>query len=1035
MEGRAPPQPRIPPAVWQALVTEALDGVVVIDHAGRVAAATPPVARLVGTDLEALVGTPALDWVHPDDRQRAAEALTDVLTDVDRQRPDLVVRLVRTDGTPVEVELATRPGDPHSRHVEGIVVVVRDVTHRAVAERELRTARALQVTVERVATRFVDASWEEVDPVIHEALHLIGAVTRADRAFVGRYADDLSSGGITHEWCSPGVPSVRHLAVSIPVAPFTRWTDLLAGGEAMVVDDADDLPADAEPLRALLATLGMRSVVIVPMLGHGQLLGTVGLSRAEPADPWGSETVRLLRITSGLVGSLLARERTERAARDAEARYRALVEHASDLMLICDRDGVITHAGGRRLIAFSEGFGDAFGDTDRVPVAGSAAEPGPGPSPRIVDYVHPDDLDLVSSTYRALVDDPGASRTLEVRVRSAAGAWLTLEVVATNHLTHPAIGGIVINARDITERRRAEEELRESEARYRSLVASLPGAVYRCRAEPPWDDVWVSEGVEQLTGHPARVFLTGEVCFDELILPEHRDRTDVELQAAIAARTPFEIEYPLRTRSGEIRWMLERGRAVYADDDTPTFIDGVIFDVTDRKELEQRLLWDAAHDPLTGLLNRSQLVEVLQQELARASRSAHTLAVLYLDLDRFKLVNDAFGHAAGDELLVELAHRLRATVRAGDVVARSGGDEFVVVCTEITGQREVEHIVDRLRRLWEEPFLLRRQPVYLTGSIGIAIADPLSTPGGLLRDADIALYRAKERGRNTAVIFDETLRARVSEFLAVEADLRRALDGDELDLQYQPIVDLEDRRTVGIEGLLRWRHPTRGLLGPGAFLEVAESSGLIMDIGRRVLSVACAAAGDPRVRHADLFVAVNLSPPELLRTDLVAEVAGLLAEHDVGAGRLCIEITEQAIVDQSTDALRVLRELRELGVRIAIDDFGTGYSSLSYLRRLPVDIVKLDRSFVTDVHRTDVAATIVGGLVGITSGLGLQVIAEGVEEAAQADALRAVGVRWAQGFHFARPAPLGEVLAARGRLIPAAPVAAGTALRAGGVRD
>jgi diguanylate cyclase (GGDEF)-like protein/PAS domain S-box-containing protein len=991
MNGPAAPGPPDELLAWRALVEEALDGVVVIGPDGRIRAATPPAARLVGAPVGDLVGSAALDWVHPDDRDRAAEALVDVLTDVDRGRPDLVVRLLRREGGSVEVELATRPGMPHSELVDGIVVVVRDVTHRSQAEFELRTARALQMTVEHIATRFVDAGYGEIDTALHEALHLLGSVARADRAFVVRYDPDLSTGSITHEWCGHGVEPVAHRARDVPNAPYATWMARLAEGEALVIEDVSEIAAAEPAFASLLGSLKMAALLALPVIGHGRLLGVVALSRTEPRGPWAGDVVRLVRIAAGLVGSLLARQESEQAAHAAEERYRALVEHASDLMLICDPAGRITHAAGRRLLAFTEG------------------EPR---SDRIADFVHPDDLDRVVAAYEELVARPATSVRLEVRVRSGDGNWLILEVVATNHLDHPSIGGIVINARDITDRRRAETELRENEERLRTLVASLPGSVYRCRAAPPWDDVWVSDGVETLTGWPAEAFMAREVRYDELILPEHRPRTDEEMLAAIAAGTDFTIEYPLRTRWGEVRWMQERGRAVYDPDGTPTFVDGVIFDITERKELEQRLAWDAAHDPLTGLVNRTQLLEALHAELARAGRSATTVAVLYLDLDRFKLVNDTFGHAAGDELLVEVARRLQSAVRTDDLVARSGGDEFVVVCAGVRTQAEVQQVTERLHRLWAEPFTVRHQPVYLSVSIGVAIADPLSTPGGLLRDADIALYRAKEEGRGRTVVFDETLRERVAAVLAVESDLHRGLAAGELVLHYQPIVELPRGRPVGIEGLLRWRHPTRGLLTPDAFLEAAESSGLIVEIGRRVLAEACrtAGAGGP-LGDRDLFVSVNLSPPELLRPDLLGELRRLLAEHRVPAGRLCLEITEHALVDQGETTRELLARVRDLGVRVAIDDFGTGYSSLSYLRHLPVDVVKIDRTFVTDVHETDTSATIVGGVARLAAGLGLEVVAEGVEEEAQAAALAAVGVRWAQGWLFARPGPLADILA------------------------
>jgi diguanylate cyclase (GGDEF)-like protein len=419
---------------------------------------------------------------------------------------------------------------------------------------------------------------------------------------------------------------------------------------------------------------------------------------------------------------------------------------------------------------------------------------------------------------------------------------------------------------------------------------------------------------------------------------------------------------------------------------------------------EERYRGLAMHDALTDLPNRRHFLERLDAVL-NARRTAH-VAVLLLDLDDFKVVNDSLGHETGDELLRTLAARLARTVRAGDLVARLGGDEFVVLCEGVESADSAEVLAGRLAAAWEQPFQLAGSAHYAKASVGIALAEPDRDTSAeeLMREADAAMYRAKDR-RSGWAIFHEDMQSQALNHLRVESELRRALDRDELRLAYQPIVSTDSGEPVGVEALLRWQHPERGLLGPFDFLDVAERSGLIVPIGRWVVAEACrqvavwnaGRAGEP------LHLTVNVSAAQIASDSLEADVAGALLASGLSPKLLGLEITEHALIDNPDEAQRLLLALRARGVRLLLDDFGTGYSSLGYLRRFRIDAVKIDRTFVAGMHENVDQHAIVEAIVRMANALGLEVVAEGVELDEQLAALRALGGERAQGFLFSRP--------------------------------
>ena len=442
-----------------------------------------------------------------------------------------------------------------------------------------------------------------------------------------------------------------------------------------------------------------------------------------------------------------------------------------------------------------------------------------------------------------------------------------------------------------------------------------------------------------------------------------------------------------------------------------THFIGVLTDITDRKRNEQELRYLANYDTLTGLPNRTLLAERLGHAVIRARRGGHKVAVLFLDLDRFKHVNDSMGHAAGDRMLKAVGSRLRDNIRDGDTVARIGGDEFTVILEELTDGIEAERVAQKLISAFEKPLELNDgQDVVISPSIGISLyPDHAQTPTDLLKFADTAMYQAKDRGRKTYMVYTETMDAAARLRATLVGALRKAIERDELSLVYQPKLSLLDEHITGVEALLRWRSEELGDIPPSTFIPVAEESGLIIEIGDWVLVRACQQlASWQRDGLRDISMSVNLSVLQLQRGDLIQRLCDILAENDIAPNQLELELTESVIMANAEQSISTLRQLKAVGVTLSIDDFGTGYSSLSYLRRLPIDTLKIDKEFVGDITTDPDDEAITATVINMAHSLGLNVIAEGVETAEQAEYLREQGCDEIQGHWLSRPIPAAQ---------------------------
>ena len=661
------------------------------------------------------------------------------------------------------------------------------------------------------------------------------------------------------------------------------------------------------------------------------------------------------------------------------------------------------------------------------------------------DFTHPEDAEEDAELYSELLRGERGSFRVEKRYVKEDGGfvWGRLSVFRIDDDGGgPPLALCVVE--DISELKGAEAALGISEARFRAVVEQSPLSIHvfapdgrSLRANDSWNELWYLGEGEEPEG--ANIFEDEQLRAAGL-LPYARGGA-----AGVGARIPPMLFDPARAgREEEPRWL--EGVVYPLRDASGKVTEATIMldDVTERKRLEEELAHRALHDPLTGLPNRALLLDRLSQALARSRRrpgqdpDPKGVAVLFLDLDDLKRVNDSLGHDAGDRLLVEVARRLGTRLRPTDTLARLAGDEFVVLLEEV-GQAEAVRAAERTIQEIGTPFTVAGREVFVSLSVGVALGGLDAAAGSarrpardqagvLLRHADLAMYEAKGRGKARHALYEERMGREAGARLKLEGDLRRALARGEIEVHYQPKVSLESGLVAGAEALARWRHPERGLVLPAEFIPLAEETGLIVELGYRVLRTALGQAREWRERWrrqaadggaAPPTVWVNLSARQFHEPDLAGRVSSILEEEGVGPEALGLEITESILVEDASPSVSLLEDLRSLGVKLAVDDFGTGYSSLGYLTRLPVDYLKIDRSFVAglgpgaggDAGGNGGSATIISAVIGLARAMGMGVVAEGVENEEQLSRLREMGCDLAQGYHFARPLPAGEATA------------------------
>jgi diguanylate cyclase (GGDEF)-like protein/PAS domain S-box-containing protein len=976
---------------------------------------------------------------------------------------------------------------------------MRDVTKRTESDERLRSQSRELALLHRVRTAV--ARELEVPAVLSRAVEAVAETygyTRLSVYLLERGELVLQRQAGYHEALG-----------RIPLTKGVRARAVRSGRPLLV----EDVSADPDSLGSIE---GVTSEICVPLFDEGEAVGLLAMESVDGVKLTEND-LRVMVAVTEIVDLAISRARLYARVRYSEERYRVLTQNSSDLVTVIETTGVIRYQ--------SPAIEQMLGYSSEELLGQNA-----------FDFVHPDDLQSVKMVYDEGLKDPELHPSAEYRFRHKDGSWRWLESVGTNLIQEPGVGGYVVNSRDVTRRKEAEDRLREAEKRYRMLVERIPAITYIHEIGPNSETVYVSPQILDIMGytpeectstpdfwirilHPddreavlaedLRTNETGEPFVmeyrrfakdgrlvwirDEATLVRNevgeplywlgvqiditeRKRTETRLGAAqqrfrtlvdqIPAVTyidpvddpetslytspqiekmlgytpeewreeklwpkclhpedrnrilaaderfeaggeePFSEEYRLIARDGSVVWVREEAVLLKDEEGEPLYWQGVIYDLTERKALEERLEHRAFHDYLTDLPNRQLFVDRLRKALDRTRRKrGRKVAVLFMDLDEFKIINDSLGHEAGDALLTLVAQRLKRCLRPEDTLARFGGDEFVVLIEDIEDPKVAVRVAQRITEELKGPFFLEARELFAPSSIGIGLGDARTkTPEALLMDADTAMYRAKEEG-GTFRVFDPAMYERARGRLELEADLRRTLEApyERLPVFYQPMVSMSKGKIVGMEALLRWDHPQQGLLVPPRFIPMAEETGLIVPMGRWVLNEACRHAREWQKSYPQLTMAVNISARQLRYPELVGEVEDALRKAALDPESLTLEITESVLVEDEGSSAGTLQRLKNLGVRLAIDDFGVGYSSLSYLRYLPVDQLKLDRVLVGNLDTDDKNLAIVRAAVDLGHALGIKVVAEGVETHEEFEELRKLGCDVGQGDYWWGP--------------------------------
>jgi diguanylate cyclase (GGDEF)-like protein/PAS domain S-box-containing protein len=562
----------------------------------------------------------------------------------------------------------------------------------------------------------------------------------------------------------------------------------------------------------------------------------------------------------------------------------------------------------------------------------------------------------------------------------------------------------------VTQARASAEALSDSEARYRTVVEDVREVIFRIDGQGRWS--LLNRAWEELTGYHVAESL-GKPILEFVHADDRENHTDLIQPVAAGVMNEYRHELRIAGVYGQTIWVEVRARPLHDEGGLFVGMSGTLTDVTARRALEERLLVQAFHDDLTGLANRALFKDRLEHALARRAPARGLVGLLYIDIDRFKTVNDSLGHTAGDLLLKAIAARLRAVLRPEDTIARLGGDEFAILIEGVGRPDETLALAERVLTAFAAPFELAGRQMTIRSSIGVVVAAVGDRSGDdLLRDADVAMYRAKVGGRGSYALFEPSMQAEVAARMELESDLREAVAQELLTLAYQPIVSLPDGRVVAVEALARWQHPVRGDVPPLVFIPCAEDSGLIVALGRWVLRRACEDVADVRraITSANhLRLSVNVSPRQLSDTNFVSDVLSAASDAGLPTSALDLEVTESVVLDCGEEGIERLRILRAAGVGVALDDFGTGFSSLGNLRTLPIDQLKVDRVFVTETLAGGVESAVVEAVVRLGAALGVTVVAEGIEDRAVADRLATLGCPLGQGFLFGRPEPVAHL--------------------------
>lgn len=685
----------------------------------------------------------------------------------------------------------------------------------------------------------------------------------------------------------------------------------------------------------------------------------------------------------GVILETTPQKYAEEQLKQGEERFRNIFENASDAIYVHDLSG--------RFLSLNKAAERVFGLSSQEAV-----------KTNFLQLVTAEHHSAMQARLEHSFRNKGGESAYEIECNTKDGRRITLEVNSSTISKGGEVVAIQGIARDITERKRIEDAIRESGEKYRQLGEGLLHQIWTADSEGSLDYVnrrtleFFNKTNEEMLGEGWMAVVHPDDLPSCLTAFEHSFKTGEALEA----------EFRLRRHDGQYRWHVARATAGLDADGNVTKWFGTNTDIHEQKESEEKLNYYAKHDPLTDLPNRVEFMNHLNQAIARAEENPEgRFAVLFLDLDRFKVINDSLGHVVGDQLLINVASRLKNALRPGDVVARLGGDEFTILLNRTGTSDDVLNIVERIQTKIAAPLTIGNYEVFTTASVGVIISDDVKrTADNYLRDADAAMYRAKEGGKARYEIFDRAMHVRNLNLLQLETDLRHAVERKEFEVLYQPIVDLSDGTVSEFEALIRWSHPMHGMISPNEFVGVAEETGSIIQIGGWILEESLRQTAEWQRGFGDkLSISVNLSAKQLMHPALISQVEDILTETGLDPRQLKLEVTESTVMEHSERSLAVLNELDRMGIHLSTDDFGTGYSSLSYLQRFPFDRLKIDRSFIDRLGVDKKSDAIVKTILMLGQNLGIQVVAEGIESEGQLRHLQKLGCRLGQGYFFSKP--------------------------------
>ena len=702
-----------------------------------------------------------------------------------------------------------------------------------------------------------------------------------------------------------------------------------------------------------------------------------------------------VQLEDGPAFLLIARDvsdvtRAERKVRDREDRLYGILDAVMDGIVTVNENGSIE--------TFNRAARSIFAITENTAI-------GQKISSFLIRPKKGDDVDFLKA-FESVFNGKPQSRVHQWIARRYDGTELPVEIGVTLLRTtdRPLLTVLV---RDITLRVANENRLLESEQRYALAASGSNDGLWDWNFQR--NEVYFSNRWKAMTGHRETGIANQPEDWFSLVHPDDVDLLQAEIKNHLERKSEhLEVTYRIRQPDGSIRWMLARGMAVFDDDGNPVRMAGSQSDITEQRKVQEQLVYDAFHDPLTGLPNRALFMDRLNHAIQRVHRRrAENVAVLFIDVDRFKVINDSLGHSFGDELLIAIASRLNECIRLGDTIARLGGDEFTILAEDLSTPIAAEELAQRIVKRFEAPFQINGREVFSSVSVGVLISnEDHKRAEDMLRDADLAMYRAKSEGRARYETFATGMRERAITIMELDTALRRAMERHEFELFYQPITTLKTGALSGFEALIRWRSPERGLISPFDFIPLAEETGLIVQMGDFVIEEACR----QKRRWLDLYgdqkpewISINVSARQLVGHDIVPVLQNALAENRLDGSQIKVEITESLVMENPAIAESLFQRLKEMNVPLCIDDFGTGYSSLGALHQFPIDVLKIDKSFVQSSSPGGNDREMIRTIAGLAHNLGLSVVAEGIETEAQLAEVSSIGCEFGQGYLFSKP--------------------------------